>query len=1467
MLKRFFILALTLIIMTTGLCFAAGGTGSTANGNNLTNSSTVGKNYWRRMATTGTRYSIRVQSDDGTFWDIGGTDNYDQYYILHTRNELHDSDGQYAHVNPTEKQEKNGQRKEEAIFMGTSYTGYTQMWSPSKNKYYFFDTPASSLDSYIKELNGVKQYRHVINWVRARDDGKIITTESSKDKTYAFGLNGDDIEKLVNLVETRATQLNDTATLQDVANIKNGTLNYQIRFEIVYAMKCPAKSTLRNHRLNLSTQYTSADAAQLITYREALAIESQIDRDGGAIYNTFTSIAGLLWEEHDTPYPYMTEYKNSYKIISGAGSYTNLGWDYLDIENDNPYINRIMYKEIGTGIDLATPISGPASNEKLTYSKRDFDGFEYVGVQITKPEEGNIEYKSDIVLDGSKGSCEVIFWYKRNSTPIKVMYKDVDTKKEIVPSENINFVATTQNATKKISYKEIEKYVYQGMEIVKPTATSSSMLYEIEIPDDRLNHEIVFWYKQATIVTVTHKDYNTGEVLKGPTTTNIIVKTSFAKETIKDYTYYRYQKLKPTAGKLTTGNSVSIAHDKQEHEIVFYYTKNFTPIKVMYKDIETGVELKEAIVENFTATKKVKTKTYSADTFEFYEYAGVQEIKPVEGIINSSKTEVEVSDDRVAHEIVFWYRPLERGTFVNVSYVSKNTGKLLVSPQQYKVPENSSMTFSNQDIKLYGINTYEFVEVVVNNGTPTQDKTVNIINNGTDIIHTIEFRYIQKVKVKVIGVDIESKRVIKTFINEEMLEIPASKVYNSKDFNVVGFTSTNDLFQKEGSVSYLSEAPNGKNTATVSIQESENSTTKPISQILIAFFYKSDYKITVKHIYENPITKQQQVKYEQNNIAFILGDTFETSSRQYPNYINLKVTINGSEITPNGFQKYGVGVYDVEFTTEAKNYEIVFYYTSQIINIKHEWVNGTPIQENPPKILDPNYGEKPLSTHPYKDYKLNNEKGTTTPVYIPVIPGKLEQELVFTYGTPDLIFGPGSPVNQLNTGVVLYDLNNQYVNQQDNSYYWVLDEKGGLTYRFAITHIDTGKVECIAHAYIPFDVYINNAIVKSNTPIKLTFSKVSDNDNGYDVYQGKLENIYVPLWVNEGSHTIKVTVSSTYTSDANLTDTKTNTAEASVQVIGKIYDFSVTNIQGDDIWKTSIFTTYKTDNGEHEADTLPIGQNDTQNPKYLYGIKQGSKFFFSLNTKGSDSNGIKIVPKFYYIDKDGNWKGEVKAYSNNKEISQISLTRTASVKDTYRVTQEYTSELLTARSLYNTVSYDKANIGNYAKVELGVGTRTPYLAYWNRTDADSLTAKLGKTEAQAIADSGKAKADLYKEASHWYGDYMLPNNTVYYQGSTKMSQDGFVVVYFMITSTKDGNEYLAYNLPSGGIESASALTQWKVEQNGNNSYLLPKTISNKTGKEINSWLQDEDSKYGYAPVIIYQISQSTSQNYDTIGTH
>ena len=1008
---------------------------------------------------------------------------------------------------------------------------------------------------------------------------------------------------------------------------------------------------------------------------------------------------------------------------------------------------------------------------------------------------------------------------------------------------------------------------------------------------------LTFYYEKTEVPTATIKYQVIGEGAPRYTTTINVTGTGYDTEVKRGdyginstlessgYTYKGYVREDNSGRWPTSGyQNASSCHLKDNGSVLtFYYEKQPNATVVTIKCREENGTTEGAKIPGYEDQTETITsaQTYTAPTIAGYDYTGLEVIQPTK-ISKTTDTSIRIQVDEQTHEIIFWYKKQIKSGVV-VKYVSKNTGKLIGESAIVYLSKGESKSFSQEQVKAYSTCYTYANETKVDNVVVSNQPIVPI--TGDEKNHEIIFYYVQNVKIKIHTVC--EYPYAHNESGPNTLEIPVTnKKYSAPDWD--GYEFLNQYTVDYTTLVYNGQEPQSSGSlASVNVKEEADITKNPVTQVSVIFYYKSENVLTIKHVDER--TNLLMPDTSILTVPIVPGQKIE-DIKSYPvqanGYINSKVTLDGTDITPSGVSNTR-DRYSVTVEYNGDNRELIFYYKKQQLIVKHEYVDGTPIKN--PEYVDIPTTQSKLPDYPYVGNKLNGVPGTESTVSVdinPDIPGN--QELVFLYVTPALIFGETDPNpdphypdgddydnirEHLGVGVIPDDLNNQYVGQKDKAYYWVLDEKGGLTYRFAMLHIDSASVSVESKASIPFDVYIGGVLKKKDTEIGMTYKKVGSK-NGYDIYEGKIENIYVPIWVDEAEYEITVSVRATTVLNGVTSQSNWGIEHAKVTVVGRIYDFSVTNLQGDDIWKTSLFTTYKTDNGEHEADTLPIGQNTNtsklqQNPKYLYGIKQGSKVFFSVNTKGSANTGIKILPKFYYIDKAGNWIGEVKAYSKNQEITAIDLVRSSAANDSYRVTQEYKNELVTARSVYSGVKYDKSGIGSYAKILLGAENRTPYLGYWTNTatqDSESLIAKFGSalTMDQISSNTGISKIELYKEANHWYGDYMLPSDTKYYKDGTQLAQDGFVVVYFSIVSTRGNDDYLAYNKSSG----KETKTQWQVEQNGNNSYNIPKTLTNQTGKTITSWLQPANPAYmGAAPVMIYQISQSTSQNYDTVGTH
>ena len=134
------------------------------------------------------------------------------------------------------------------------------------------------------------------------------------------------------------------------------------------------------------------------------------------------------------------------------------------------------------------------------------------------------------------------------------------------------------------------------------------------------------------------------------------------------------------------------------------------------------------------------------------------------------------------------------------------------------------------------------------------------------------------------------------------------------------------------------------------------------------------------------------------------------------------------------------------------------------------------------------------------------------------------------------------------------------------------------------------------------------------------------------------------------------------------------TDEVSVEVIGRLYDFHITDI-ADYKWE-SVFRTQPGDtnptgisywvgtkgiDGEPRGNTpqftLPIrpGSNPIQGFKNV-AVKTGYHFKFDFKSKGNmfgKEDGIRITPTFHFVSKDGQYRFPVDLYY--KTNSKISL--------------------------------------------------------------------------------------------------------------------------------------------------------------------------------------------------------------------
>lgn len=764
---------------------------------------------------------------------------------------------------------------------------------------------------------------------------------------------------------------------------------------------------------------------------------------------------------------------------------------------------------------------------------------------------------------------------------------------------------------------------------------------------------------------------------------------------------------------------------------------------------------------------------------------------------------------------------------------------------------------------------------------------------GWDYIQINEDPF-RKIEVKVIGVDEKTNKVIysKDVDGNDIssdkipkLDLPLKDfVIKESKYSPSGYKYLNEYEVEYGTSTFTGKGETSKGgRLTLNIDKSINAP----RQVLIVFYYNADNTVKVQHIYVDPMTSGETL-LDTQEIGIDLNVKKELSSIvPSGDYINFKyegIYIKDGEknviedISGENFKKYSVtnlnNLYTLTFTPteEDGEYIINFYYTSQIITVKHEYESGDPIKNPVTKILDPSEEEDSLGGYELKEYTLNGDPQTDSlPIKVSLKEGEPSQELIFIYypqdkgsnEKPDPEPDPEPTPGYGKLTIEPSNLNNQLINQDDKKYYWVLNENGKVTIKLEVENMDseTEKIEC--KLKIPFDVYINGTYKKATSEIKVALdAKV---DLGH--YEGTVENIYVPVWVTENTENTEYTLKATLSSDDSVN------GEANVTVVGAVYDFTITNLDGSDvtgdsIWKNALFG--KSNDG-YKAKNTPIGQGGAQQPqKYYEAIKRGTRFYFSLNTLGAANKSIVINPSFYYVSNDGK-----KVTPVNMESKYKGNTRGISLTDANRVTEEFTKERKMKSTLGGTLATN-ANIGDYDVITLGSDVSTPYLGIVN-----DVKAKFGSKEISAILQgTGKDDKALYKVANHWYGDYSIPNDAEFYYANTTTKVDdenGYIVVYFSIKTRTESKDYLAYNLASPFVQTRK-ISEWiyerqenKVNVNLNNTLTLPKTnVSSSDDTTVNSaWIKDINTASGKTATIIYSLKPnvSTKQNVTSVGTH
>lgn len=458
---------------------------------------------------------------------------------------------------------------------------------------------------------------------------------------------------------------------------------------------------------------------------------------------------------------------------------------------------------------------------------------------------------------------------------------------------------------------------------------------------------------------------------------------------------------------------------------------------------------------------------------------------------------------------------------------------------------------------------------------------------------------------------------------------------------------------------------------------------------------------------------------------------------------------------------------------------------------------------------------------------------------------------------------------------------------------------------------DYSKYVSYKEVKFPFDVYNSSKTVfyPANTWIKISADTTS-------------MNYHLPIWVPEGKYTIdfreyainapsgnegKQTTANTTIplSGYSVSPAGSNSAahmvtdSKTIDVIGRVYDFRVTDVTDynwENVFRTKSGSVEHSNNyfwvgdrnrdgenrGNNPAVTLPIAQGKHTAGIKNVAVKTGYSFKFDFKTMGNmfgKSDAIRITPKFYFVDKNGQNRREVDLYYHGKNdffvkvgSNEDKTYRTVKLNDPYRniSTDDLT---LTADYYYRHAAdfdlTDKVNgmyyssfIRNYIRKDTKEETITgPY--GWQILNKNLRNYIGPKKENVPSTGTMILKEDTIRSEQKWYSEYSLPAkvyavdkdvNVANMGLMTRLSDDsslflknGYIIVNFDIETIRNGE----VNKPYLKYVNGNVSNQWKREGFKYN-YVDP--------YNINFTLKDGD-------VVFYHADKSANDDWNSSVTH
>ncbi|WP_405173050.1 DUF5704 domain-containing protein [Paenibacillus sp. FSL H8-0280] len=362
---------------------------------------------------------------------------------------------------------------------------------------------------------------------------------------------------------------------------------------------------------------------------------------------------------------------------------------------------------------------------------------------------------------------------------------------------------------------------------------------------------------------------------------------------------------------------------------------------------------------------------------------------------------------------------------------------------------------------------------------------------------------------------------------------------------------------------------------------------------------------------------------------------------------------------------------------------------------------------------------------------------------------------------------------------------------------------------------------------------------------------------------------YLPVWVDEGDYQVEFrniaeNAPSHFSTEPEIdaqpdanTDLYYHAAsdEVSVEVIGRLYDFEITDI-ADYNWelvfrrfKNSLAPTwisYWTGTQDIDGDkrgnkpqfTVPIrpGSHPLQGYQNV-AVKTGYHFKFDFKTKGNmfgPRDGIRLTPTFDFVSKDGSTRVPVDLYYSTNQRNFIRIGSTEDQVKRFVILNDRLRQV-PSEQLRDTATY---KYNRYGEIHPGMMSERAYQEYY-RDKFTKMKTPVGGYSLLLIPEQLRtfigpktnipttASADVLRANAaiqQWYGEYSLPAEPYVVQAGTNLAEygrthggldakspiflkDGYVVVNLNFESIREGN--LA--APHLQYIHAPLMNQWLLE--------------------------------------------------------